>query len=94
MSSPSPATCRSARAPASSSARGRSFVMRTREQGHRVPGNHDVGWWKSPLGLGDERTMYANYREYIDDDLEPVLRVAGRDVRRAQHGARRDRGTR
>lgn len=42
-----------------------------------VPGNHDVKWWKAPLGLGDEAAMYENYRRYIDDCLEPVLRVPG-----------------
>ena len=42
-----------------------------------IPGNHDVQWWKSPLGLGDERAMFATYRRYIDDDIEPVLRVPG-----------------
>jgi len=42
-----------------------------------IPGNHDVAWWKSPLGLGDEAEMFATYRRYIDDDIEPVLRVPG-----------------
>ena len=42
-----------------------------------VPGNHDVAWWKAPLGFGDEQKMLANYRKYIDDDIEPVLRIAG-----------------
>ena len=42
-----------------------------------IPGNHDVQWWKSPLGLGDEREMFAVYRRYIDDDIEPVLRLPG-----------------
>ena len=42
-----------------------------------VPGNHDVVWWKAPLGIGDDRRMYENYRQYISDDLEPVLRVPG-----------------
>ena len=42
-----------------------------------VPGNHDVVWWKAPLGVGDERRMYADYHEYISEDLEPVLRVPG-----------------
>jgi 3',5'-cyclic AMP phosphodiesterase CpdA len=42
-----------------------------------IPGNHDVMWWKAPLGFGDERLMFANYRRYIQDDLEPVLRVPG-----------------
>ena len=42
-----------------------------------IPGNHDVQWWKAPLGLGDEREMFATYRRYIDDEIEPVLRVPG-----------------
>jgi 3',5'-cyclic AMP phosphodiesterase CpdA len=42
-----------------------------------IPGNHDVQWWKSPLGIGDESQMYATYRRYISDELEPVLRVPG-----------------
>ena len=42
-----------------------------------IPGNHDVQWWKAPLGMGDEREMFAVYRRYIDDDIEPVLHVLG-----------------
>jgi 3',5'-cyclic AMP phosphodiesterase CpdA len=42
-----------------------------------VPGNHDVAWWFSPLGLGTPEKMFAKYREYISADLEPVLRIAG-----------------
>ena len=42
-----------------------------------IPGNHDVQWWKAPLGLGDERELFAVYRRYIDDDIEPVLHVRG-----------------
>ena len=42
-----------------------------------IPGNHDVQWWKAPLGLGDEKEMFATYRRYIGDDIEPVLRVPG-----------------
>lgn len=42
-----------------------------------VPGNHDVAWWRSPLHLRGERTMYESYRAYIDTNLEPVLRVPG-----------------
>lgn len=42
-----------------------------------VPGNHDVAWWYAPLGIGDERRLLANYRKYIDDDVEPVLHVPG-----------------
>ena len=42
-----------------------------------VPGNHDVMWWKAPLGIGDDEALFASYRQYIADDLEPVLRVPG-----------------
>jgi len=59
--------------------RARAFI-RHAERTSRViciPGNHDVQWWKAPLGLGDEREMFAVYRRYIDDDIEPVLHVPG-----------------
>ncbi len=42
-----------------------------------VPGNHDVKWWESPLHLLGTDRMYATYRAYIDQDLEPVRRVEG-----------------
>ena len=42
-----------------------------------VPGNHDVKWWRAPLGLGDKSQVYKNYRKFIDKDLEPVLHVPG-----------------
>ena len=42
-----------------------------------VPGNHDVAWWKAPLGIGSELAMYESYRTYINSDLEPVVRVPG-----------------
>jgi 3',5'-cyclic AMP phosphodiesterase CpdA len=42
-----------------------------------IPGNHDVAWWKSPLGLGDEEDMFDNYRLYINPEIEPVLQVPG-----------------
>jgi len=42
-----------------------------------IPGNHDVMWWKAPLGIGDREAMYHNYMEFISHDLEPVLRVPG-----------------
>ncbi len=42
-----------------------------------VPGNHDVAWWKAPLGIGDKSKVYENYRRFIDRNLEPVLRVSG-----------------
>ena len=42
-----------------------------------VPGNHDVKWWRAPLGFGDPARIAENYRKYIDRDLEPVVRVDG-----------------
>ena len=42
-----------------------------------VPGNHDVMWWKAPLGIGNRDKLYENYRAYINVELEPVLRVPG-----------------
>ena len=42
-----------------------------------VPGNHDVAWWFSPLGMGDDRKLLRKYRQYISEDIEPVLRLPG-----------------
>jgi len=42
-----------------------------------VPGNHDVAWWKAPLGFGEKPRVYENYRKFIDKNLEPVLHVPG-----------------
>jgi 3',5'-cyclic AMP phosphodiesterase CpdA len=42
-----------------------------------VPGNHDVKWWRAPLGVGAKSMMYDNYMKFISKDLEPVLRVPG-----------------
>lgn len=42
-----------------------------------ISGNHDVAWWKAPLGLGDKSKVYENYRKFIDRNLEPVLHVPG-----------------
>jgi 3',5'-cyclic AMP phosphodiesterase CpdA len=42
-----------------------------------VPGNHDVMWWRAPLGFGSEQALYENYRAYIGEEIEPVLRVPG-----------------
>ena len=42
-----------------------------------VPGNHDVAWWWSPLGMGDDLKLLRKYRRYIADDIEPVLRIPG-----------------
>ena len=42
-----------------------------------VPGNHDVAWWFSPFGMGDDRKLLRKYRMYISEDIEPTLRVPG-----------------
>jgi len=42
-----------------------------------IPGNHDVKWWRAPLGFGDKSQVYQNYRKFIDKNLEPVLHVPG-----------------
>ena len=42
-----------------------------------IPGNHDVKWWRAPLGFGHKPDVYANYRRFIDKNLEPVLHVPG-----------------
>jgi len=42
-----------------------------------VPGNHDVAWWKAPLGFSEKSKVYENYRRFIDGNLEPVLHVPG-----------------
>lgn len=42
-----------------------------------VPGNHDVQWWFSPFGLGDDRKLLWKYRHYINEDIEPVFRMPG-----------------
>ncbi len=41
-----------------------------------VPGNHDIEWWKSPLGLLGERAKYAKYQRYFPD-LSPVAEIPG-----------------
>jgi 3',5'-cyclic AMP phosphodiesterase CpdA len=42
-----------------------------------VPGNHDVMWWRAPLGVGDDARISESYRAHVSDDLEPTLRVPG-----------------
>jgi 3',5'-cyclic AMP phosphodiesterase CpdA len=44
---------------------------------HIIPGNHDVQWWRSPLGVLGERTKYEKYRIYFGEDLAPVLKMDG-----------------
>jgi 3',5'-cyclic AMP phosphodiesterase CpdA len=45
-----------------------------------VPGNHDVKWWLSPFRLGDDRNLLRRYRQYINEDIEPVLRLPGATI--------------
>jgi 3',5'-cyclic AMP phosphodiesterase CpdA len=42
-----------------------------------VPGNHDVRWWSSPLGIRGEGPKYYHYRRYMGEVLGPVLEVPG-----------------
>lgn len=42
-----------------------------------VPGNHDVAWWRSPMHVRGDDTIYQPYREHVNRDMEPVLRVPG-----------------
>lgn len=41
-----------------------------------VPGNHDIEWWKSPLGLLGERRKYRKYSRYFSE-LTPVMEIPG-----------------
>jgi 3',5'-cyclic AMP phosphodiesterase CpdA len=55
-----------------------AFIQRLRQH-HPVvvvPGNHDIEWWKSPLGLAGERAKYAKYSRYFPD-LTPVTEIPG-----------------
>ena len=42
-----------------------------------VPGNHDIEWWKSPLGIAGRRPLYAKYRRWFGDELTPTLEIPG-----------------
>ena len=59
--------------------RARAFIRNAEETSKVIciPGNHDVAWWKAPFQLGNEQSMFANYRKYINEDIEPVLHVPG-----------------
>jgi 3',5'-cyclic AMP phosphodiesterase CpdA len=41
-----------------------------------VPGNHDIEWWKSPLGMLGQELKYAKYSRYFGG-LTPELQVPG-----------------
>jgi len=59
--------------------RARAFIKHAEAFGKVIciPGNHDVQWWKAPLGFGDDGEMLANYRQYVNPEIEPVLKVPG-----------------
>jgi 3',5'-cyclic AMP phosphodiesterase CpdA len=59
--------------------RARSFIRDAARHSNVivVPGNHDVRWWHSPLGIGDVRGMTRHYRRFIAEEMEPVLRIDG-----------------
>ncbi|MEX1185591.1 MAG: metallophosphoesterase [Gemmatimonadaceae bacterium] len=42
-----------------------------------VPGNHDVRWWRAPLGLGPYPKIFDAYKRWVCHDLEPVLSIPG-----------------
>lgn len=42
-----------------------------------VPGNHDVRWWRAPLGLGPYPKIFDAYKRWVFHDLEPVLSIPG-----------------
>jgi len=42
-----------------------------------VPGNHDVKWWRAPLGVGSRAGVTWHYRHLVSAELEPVLQVPG-----------------
>jgi 3',5'-cyclic AMP phosphodiesterase CpdA len=69
----------SQRARAGEFQRARAFIRHARESSQTivVPGNHDVAWWRAPFGLRDKARAYEQYRAYISEELEPVLRVPG-----------------
>jgi 3',5'-cyclic AMP phosphodiesterase CpdA len=69
----------SQRARAGEFLRARAFLRDARRVSHTivVPGNHDVKWWRAPIGIGNTSALYETYRTYIARDLEPVLHVPG-----------------
>ncbi|MDZ4865503.1 MAG: metallophosphoesterase [Gemmatimonadota bacterium] len=40
-----------------------------------IPGNHDVQWWGSPLGIRGEDVIFRKYREYFGEQLTPTLEL-------------------
>ncbi len=41
-----------------------------------IPGNHDIEWWQSPLGIRGERVKYGKYLRYFHE-LRPVMELPG-----------------
>ncbi|HEX2450649.1 MAG TPA: metallophosphoesterase [Gemmatimonadales bacterium] len=58
--------------------RARVFVRHMQEAAPTlvVPGNHDIEWWKSPLGIRGTEVKYEKYRRYFGDP-RPVLDIPG-----------------
>ena len=55
-----------------------AFIQRLRAQ-HPVvviPGNHDIQWWRSPLGMMGRSVKYGKYLRYFPD-LTPVQEIPG-----------------
>ena len=42
-----------------------------------IPGNHDVQWWASPLGVAGTRLKYRKYRSLFGESLTPALELPG-----------------
>jgi len=55
-----------------------AFLQRLRQHAPVlvIPGNHDIEWWKSPLGLAGSDVKYKKYRRYFGE-LTPVLEIPG-----------------
>jgi 3',5'-cyclic AMP phosphodiesterase CpdA len=58
--------------------RARVFVRHMREAAPTlvIPGNHDIEWWKSPLGIRGSAVKHEKYRRYFVD-VRPVLEIPG-----------------
>jgi 3',5'-cyclic AMP phosphodiesterase CpdA len=50
--------------------------MRTHASTLVIPGNHDIEWWRSPLGIRGQRVKYAKYQQYFGE-LRPVIQMPG-----------------
>lgn len=42
-----------------------------------VPGNHDVSWWRAPMGIRDKSLIFEAWKAHLWETVEPVLRVEG-----------------